>query len=234
MNKKANNYGIIMPTVVKQLMFALVFFLMVLGAKAQEPFYLQKEGVKLSYTITDKKGKVNGYSESTAVRVKSSGVKTTVTMQTMVKDKNGNDLLQKPFDVSVMIENGTVTLSPKAMAGKFVEGLNISGEDVKLPANLTTGATLKDYSITMGIAGINTTSQVTGVKVVAEETIKVSGHSIPCVVVESTASVKVLGIKRSSLQKIWYGRGIGTVKLETYDNKGKLESTQTLTSIEGL
>ena len=218
----------------RRIMFALVTILMVLGAKAQEPFFLQKEGVKLNYTITDKKGKVDGYSESTVVRVKKSGTKTAVTVQTMVKDKNGENLLQRPSEVSVMIEDGTVTLSPKAMAGKIVDGMNISGEDVKLPANLTTGATLKDYSITMGIAGINTTSQVTGVKVVAEETIKVSGHSIPCVVVESTASVKVLGIKRSSIQKVWYGRGIGTVKLERYDNKGKLESTSILTSIEGL
>ena len=41
----------------KRLMFALVTLLMVLGAKAQEPFYLQKEGVKLGYTTTDKKVK---------------------------------------------------------------------------------------------------------------------------------------------------------------------------------
>ena len=218
----------------KRTMIALVTFLMVLGVKAQEPFYLQKEGVKLGYTITDKKGKVDGYSESKVVSVKSSGAQTAVTMQTMVKDKNGKALLQNPFELSVTIENGTVIMSPKALVGKIVEGLSINGEDLKLPVNLTTGAPLNDYSITMGIAGINTTTQVTGVKAVAEETIEVSGHRIPCVVVESTASVKVLGINRSSLQKTWYGRGIGIVKLETYDSKGKLESTQTLTSIEGL
>lgn len=218
----------------KRTMIALVTFLMVLGVKAQEPFYLQKEGVKLGYTITDKKGKVDGYSESKVVSVKSSGAQTAVTMQTMVKDKNGKALLQNPFELSVTIENGTVIMSPKALVGKIVEGLSINGEELKIPVNLTTGAPLNDYSITMGIAGINTTTQVTGVKAVAEETIEVSGHSIPCVVVESTASVKVLGIKRSSLQKAWYGRSVGIVKLETYDNKGKLESTQTLTSIEGL
>ncbi len=218
----------------KRLMFALVTLLMVLGAKAQEPFYLQKEGVKLGYTMTDKKGKVDGYSESTVVSVKNNGAQTTVSLKTMVKDKNGKDLLQQPVDMSIMINDGTVVMSPKAMAGKIAEGLNISGESLMLPANITTGTTLNDYSITMGIAGINTTSHFTGVKVVAEETIEVSGHSIPCVVVESTASVKVLGMNRSSLQKTWYGRGIGVVKLETYDNKGRLDTTQTLTSIEGL
>lgn len=218
----------------KRLMFALVTLLMVLGAKAQEPFYLQKEGVKLGYTITDKKGKVDGYSESTVVSVKNNGAQTTVSLKNMVKDKNGKDLLQQPVDMSIMINDGTVVLSPKAMTGKITEGLNISGESLMLPANITTGTTLNDYSITMGIAGINTTSHFTGVKVVAEETIEVSGHSIPCVVVESTASVKVLGMNRSSLQKTWYGRGIGVVKLETYDNKGRLDTTQTLTSIEGL
>jgi len=218
----------------KRIIFALATFLMVLGANAQDPFYPQKEGVKLGYTTTDKKGKVDGYSENTVVSVKSSGAQTTVTMQTMVKDKKGADLLKNPVEMSVVIEDGAVIMSPKALAGRIVEGLNITGGDLKLPANLTTGDTLNDYSITMGIAGINTTSQVTGVKAVAEETLEVSGHSIPCVVVESTTSVKVLGIKRSNLQKTWYGHGIGMVKLETYDSKGKLESTQTLTSIEGL
>lgn len=218
----------------KRIMIVLATLLIVLGAEAQKPFYLQKEGVKLGYTITNKKGKVDGYSETKVVSVKSSGAQTAVTVQTMVKNNKGTDLLQKPFDVSVVINNGTVIMSPKALVGKIVEGMNIIGEDLELPANLTKGATLNDYSITMGIVGINTTTNVTGVKVVAEETINVSGHSIPCVVVESTASVKVFGINRSSLQKVWYGRGIGIVKSETYDNKGKLESTQTLTSIEGL
>jgi hypothetical protein len=168
------------------------------------------------------------------VSVKNSGTQTAVTVQSMAKDKNGKDLLQKPIDLTVMIEDGAVIMSPKALAGKVVESLEVTGEDLKLPANLTTGTTLNDYSITMGIAGINTTSHITGVKAVAEETLEVSGHSIPCVVVESTTSVKVLGIKRSSLQKTWYGRGIGIVKMETYDAKGKLESAQTLTSVEGL
>ncbi len=218
----------------KRIIFTLVTFLMVLGANAQDPFYPKKEGVKLSYTLTDKKGKVSGYSESTVVSVKNSGTQTEVTMQTMAKDKNGKDILQNPMDLTVMIEDGAVIMSPKALAGKIVAGLDITGGDLRLPVNLTTGTTLNDYDITMGIAGINTTSHITDVKAVAEETLEVSGHSIPCVVVESTTSVKVLGIKRSSLQKTWYGRGVGIVKLETYDNKGKLESTQTLTSIEGL
>ena len=218
----------------KRIIFALVTFLMVLGANAQDPFYPKKEGVKLGYTLTDKKGKVSGYSESTVVSVKNSGTQTAVTVQSMAKDKNGKDLLQKPIDLTVMIEDGAVIMSPKALAGKVAESLEVTGEDLKIPANLTTGTTLNDYSITMGIAGINTTSHITGVKAVAEETLEVSGHSIPCVVVESTTSVKVLGIKRSSLQKTWYGRGIGIVKMETYDAKGKLESAQALTSIEGL
>jgi hypothetical protein len=218
----------------KRIIFTLVTFLMVLGANAQDPFYPKKEGVKLSYTLTDKKGKVSGYSESTVVSVKNSGTQTEVTMQSMAKDKNGKDILQNPMDLTVMIEDGAVIMSPKALAGKIVAGLDITGGDLRLPVNLTTGTTLNDYDITMGIAGINTTSHITDVKAVAEETLEVSGHSIPCVVVESTSSVKVLGIKRSSLQKTWYGRGVGIVKLETYDNKGKLESTQTLTSIEGL
>lgn len=59
----------------KRIIFTLVTFLMILGANAQDPFYPKKEGVKLSYTLTDKKGKVSGYSESTVVSVKNSGTR---------------------------------------------------------------------------------------------------------------------------------------------------------------
>ena len=34
-------------------------------------------------------------------------------------------------------------------------------------------------------------------------------------------------------QKIWYGRGIDSVKTETYNKKGKLMSVQEIVEIEG-
>ena len=73
-----------------------------------------------------------------------------------------------------------------------------------------------------------------GVKAVAEETLDVNGTSIDCVVIENTTVSKVIGIKQTAIQKIWYGHGIGPVKTNMYNKKGKLMTSQELVSIEGL
>jgi len=91
-----------------------------------------------------------------------------------------------------------------------------------------------DYSMTINIAGIKTTSNVTGQKVVAMETLTVDGKNIECVVVEQTTSTKVLGMNQSGVQKTWYGKGYGNVKTETYNGKGKLVSGNILVGIEGM
>ena len=89
-------------------------------------------------------------------------------------------------------------------------------------------------TITLNLAGIKTNTEVTGVKAVAEETLDVNGTSIDCVVIENTTVSKVIGIKQTAIQKIWYGHGIGPVKTNMYNKKGKLMTSQELVSIEGL
>lgn len=96
------------------------------------------------------------------------------------------------------------------------------------------GDTFPDYNIVMNLAGLKTTSNVTGQKIVAEETLEIDGRSIECVVVEQTTSTKVLGMNQSGKQKTWYGKGYGSVKMETYNAKGKLVSGNILTGIEGM
>lgn len=53
-------------------------------------------------------------------------------------------------------------------------------------------------------------------------------------VIENTTVSKVIGIKQTAIQKIWYGHGIGPVKTNMYNKKGKLMTSQELVSIEGL
>ena len=41
----------------------------------------------------------------------------------------------------------------------------------------------------------------------------------------------MLGIKVNGSMKTWYARGIGAVRTDTYDKKGKLSSSQILTEV---
>ena len=195
-----------MKTNIRFLVMIAVSLLTVLGMSAQEPFFLHKEGVKLTYADKDKKGKINSYTETTATKVTGDA------------------------------ENGTVTYDPKSLVGQIMEGMQVTvtGTPFQLPSNVKVGDTFGDYTITLNLAGIKTNTEVTGVKAVAEETLDVNGTSIDCVVIENTTVSKVIGIKQTTIQKIWYGHGIGPVKTNMYNKKGKLMTSQELVSIEGL
>lgn len=225
-----------MRTNLRFLVMMAVSLLMVMGTAAQEPFFLHKEGVKLTYADRDKKGKINSYSETTATKVKGDVDNCTVTYSMMVMDKKKTPMLKQPMTQTFEVKNGTVTYDPKSLVGQVMEGLQVTvtGTLFQLPSNVKVGDTFGNYTITMNMAGIKTNTEVTGVKAVAEETLDVNGTSIDCVVIENTTVSKVIGIKQTAVQKIWYGRGIGPVKTNMYNTKGKLLTSQELISIEGL
>uniref|UniRef100_UPI0040264E68 TapB family protein n=1 Tax=Parabacteroides distasonis TaxID=823 RepID=UPI0040264E68 len=203
---------------------------------AQEPFFLHQEGVKLTYADKDKKGKINSYTETTATKVTGDADNCTVTYSMMVMDNKKNPVLKQPMTQTFEVKNGTVTYDPKSLVGQIMEGMQVTvtGTPFQLPSNVKVGDTFGDYTITLNLAGIKTNTEVTGVKAVAEETLDVNGTSIDCVVIENTTVSKVIGIKQTTIQKIWYGHGIGPVKTNMYNKKGKLMTSQELVSIEGL
>ena len=225
-----------MKTNIRFLVMIAVSLLTVLGMSAQEPFFLHKEGVKLPYADKDKKGKINSYTETTATKVTGDADNCTVTYSMMVMDNKKNPVLKQPMTQTFEVKNGTVTYDPKSLVGQIMEGMQVTvtGTPFQLPSNVKVGDTFGDYTITLNLAGIKTNTEVTGVKAVAEETLDVNGTSIDCVVIENTTVSKVIGIKQTAIQKIWYGHGIGPVKTNMYNKKGKLMTSQELVSIEGL
>ena len=225
-----------MKTNIRFLVMIAVSLLTVLGMSAQEPFFLHKEGVKLTYADKDKKRKINSYTETTATKVTGDADNCTVTYSMMVMDNKKNPVLKQPMTQTFEVKNGTVTYDPKSLVGQIMEGMQVTvtGTPFQLPSNVKVGDTFGDYTITLNLAGIKTNTEVTGVKAVAEETLDVNGTSIDCVVIENTTVSKVIGIKQTAIQKIWYGHGIGPVKTNMYNKKGKLMTSQELVSIEGL
>ena len=187
-----------------------VSLLTVLGMSAQEPFFLHKEGVKLTYADKDKKGKINSYTETTATKVTGDADNCTVTYSMMVMDNKKNPVLKQPMTQTFEVKNGTVTYDPKSLVGQIMEGMQVTvtGTPFQLPSNVKVGDTFGDYTM--------------------------NGTSIDCVVIENTTVSKVIGIKQTTIQKIWYGHGIGPVKTNMYNKKGKLMTSQELVSIEGL
>ena len=221
----------------KKFIFTAVLTLALMAQSyAQSAYFLYNEGAKLTIANTDAKGKHTGYSTLEVKEVVGSRSNCTVKYESMVYDKKMNPMLTAPLVQEFTVRNDVVTYDPQSMVGQVMQGMQVavSGTPFSLPSNAKVGDTFPDYSITMNIAGIKTTSNVTGQKVVAAETITVDGRTIDCVVIEQTTTSKVLGMNQSGTQKTWYGKGYGSVKMETYNAKGKMVSGNILVGVEGM
>ena len=221
----------------KKFIFTAVLTLALMAQSyAQSAYFLYNEGAKLTIANTDAKGKHTGYSTLEVKEVVGSRSNCTVKYESMVYDKKMNPMLTAPLVQEFTVRNDVVTYDPQSMVGQVMQVMQVTveGTPFTLPADTKVGDTFPDYNIVMNVAGLKTTSNVTGQKVVAEETLNVDGRSIECVVVEQTTSTKVLGMNQSGTQKTWYGKGYGSVKQETYNAKGKLVSGNTLVGIKGM
>ncbi len=110
-----------------------------------------------------------------------------------------------------------------------LDGVQASGTAMKIPNNLSVGQTLPDASAKVKIGFINCTAVMTEGKVVAEESISTEAGTFRCYKVSQKTSASVMGIKTEGTTITWYAKGVGAVKTETIDNKGKLIQTQELT-----
>lgn len=222
-----------MKTHLKTFLLIVISLMATAGLSAQEPFFFTKNGLKMTLAEKDGKGKINGYTQSTVVSVEGEPANCTVVYKTMVMDNKKKPLLKEEMDMKIYIKDGVVTFDPASLAGKMMEGMTVTGDNLILPADMAVGDALDDYTITVNIAGMKTTTSCSAIKVTGEETLDIGGTAIDCLIVESTVLSKVIGIKQQMKQKVWYGRGIGPVKTETYNKKDKLMSVQELIEIEG-
>lgn len=199
-----------------------------------DPFFGYKEGVKLTFADLDKKGKPTAHSVNEITKLEGEApfnctVEYTVSLLDDKKNPLGIEMVQ-----SYSIRNGIVTFDEDSFAGQMLQGMEvkISGTLFRLPSNAKVGDTFEDYSVLINMGGIKSTAHVTNIRITAEETLTIDGVDIECVVVENNTASKAIGIKSEGTQKIWYGRGYGAVRTETYDKKGNILTTNALVEID--
>ncbi len=204
-------------------------------ASGKTPFYMSKEGIVITNAVKDAKGKVTSYTKTSIVSVdyRDSRNFTAETSSELYNDKM-ELMMSEPMTSKAVIEDGVVTFDPESMAGQLTAGMEISGDFFFVPDNIEVGDILMDYKVEIALGPVKTVSETTDVHVSGRETIKISGHDIDCYIIESKVMAKAMGMKSEMVQKAWYGRGVGQVRTETYNTKGKLQSVNEVVEIEGL
>lgn len=211
------------------------------AGQACEAFMAFEEGTKLEYTYYNKKEKEEGSSTQyvKSVRALQDGG-TVAVFETELRDKKGKEAMTGTFEVScqgnALRMNVSDMLGPDMSKAFQHMEVKVEGDALIIPHELEVGQTLPDAQsvVTPGMNGMNLmkfTFTVTDRRVVAREEVRTPAGTFDCFKITSIFKTKMMG-SREFTQSQWLAKGVGMVKAETYDKKGKLESRQLLTGLE--
>ncbi|MDP2887503.1 MAG: hypothetical protein Q8P34_00885 [Bacteroidota bacterium] len=217
----------------KLILFTLmIFFGMAL--KAQEIFFPTKEGTVLVYKSFDKKDKETNTVKYTITHLTLSGDDMDITYliesldpkeKLVFKDeitihKKGDKLY---FDMSNFINKAAFQQN-----GEIPAEIQVTGNNMEVPSNPKPGDVLPDANVEMamklGFVNMKMSAQVTNRKVEAIEDITVKAGTFKGYKFTSEVNSTVMGMKVNSKNTDWYAKGVGTVRTESYDKNGKLQS----------
>ncbi len=227
---------------IKKVSIAIVFLISTITVFSQgcSKFYPFSEGVTSQITSYGANQKVSATIEYTVENVSIvSGIET-ATMNTIIKDKKGELIMETDYEMSC--SNDQVSIDFKSMMNpqimKQFKDLEteVTGTNLSLPNNLSVGQTLPDASIDIKISmsGIkmDMATKITNRKVIDRESITSPAGTFDCYVITYTTELAMsMGVSQSSTAKEWIAEGVGMVKHEDYDKKGKLTNSSLLTAL---
>ena len=214
---------------------ALLIFSIATFAQCNQ-YYNVKEGTNWTTTNYSAKGKlesktiqkVTEYSES------SNGFEATFEI-TSVDDKGEQNTLGSS---TMRCEDGVIYFDMEDMFPEeqmqSMQGfdMTVDGTNLELPANLKVGETLNDAEINLHISAspmkLNFKVNITDRQVLAKENLKTPAGDFDCFKLSQNVYMKTIG--KMEMKTIeWYSEGVGMVKSESYNKKGKMTGYSILT-----
>lgn len=214
--------------------FTLVTSFFVSAQNACTAYYPFTEGAKFEMTNYSKKGKIENVTKYHVSKIDGN----TATIEATVFDDKNKEITTTSYNVTC--EGNTISIDFKSLINadmlKQYKDMDIefSGTNIELPNDLDIGKKLKDanmvMTINMGGMNMNMTMDIINRSVDSKESITTSAGIFNCFAISYDSQMK-MGIKTSFSVKEWIAEGVGVVKTETYNKKGKLMGYSELTSI---
>jgi hypothetical protein len=206
------------------------------GMSAQNVFFPTKEGMTLVHANLNAKGKTESYTRQIVRKVEGGGSNMSISYIVQPLDKNQKRAGDIEVAYTVGVHNGMMEWDLKNFAAPGTEGVvQIEGDRLQIPTSIAPGDKLSDVHFTMTVNlgfKIKTEVALTEQECLAVETITVPAGTFKCYKMTQTSTATAM--RRSITTKAinWYAPGIGSVKSETFDGKGKLQSIVQLQSLE--
>ncbi len=218
------------------LIINLILLLAVLGVKAQttcSSYYPFEEGTTFQITLYDEKEKLVGVLD---YLVKEASDNNAIFAYEM-HDEKGKMITASEYGITCTGDGVSIDFKSLAAPGiteqyKDME-MEMTGTDLILPNNLSVGQTLPDSEMLMTVRmapiNMNMNTNVFNRKVEARESLTTPAGTFDCYVITFDTEAK-MGFKVSSSGKQWIAQGVGMVKQESYNKKGKLTGVSLLTA----
>jgi hypothetical protein len=203
-------------------------------------FFPLKENVRYEYELFDRKEKMTGKMSHTLKNVSGSGDNMSATLIQDLYDPKKDDKISSS-ELSWKCVNGVLHFDMKSMTlamdngqemnmGETGMSLDVTGDQLDLPSELSVGQTLKDvtYTIKMSMGTMtlmNRTFYVTDRKVESQENVTTPAGTFNCYKMTFVTSDEK---GRNTTSAVWYAKDAGMIKSENYKDDGKLASRQVL------
>ncbi len=219
----------------KTALFTIITIFSALIINAQETFFPTKEGMVLTYKSFDKKDKVSGSMKYTINKVNISGSDIDITYLCESLDNKEKLVFKEEItvhqkgDVMYIDMGNFLNKAAFQQEGSIPAEVEVKGNNMEIPLNPTPGQTLPDANIEMamkmGFVNMKMSADITNRKVEGIEEISVTGGSFKCYKFSGDVNSVAMGIKVQAKTIDWFAKGIGSVKTESYDKKGKSDRT---------
>jgi len=200
-------------------------------------YYPFDQGTTSQITTYDKKGKVAAMVDYKVESVTKAGGKEVANINSTVKDDKGEVIAESNYDVICTEDKISIDFNSLINPQLFQQFGNmeyeVTGTNIDLPNNLSVVQSLPDadmqMKVNMGGINMNINLSMTDRKVTGKENVTTPAGTFDCFVIEYTLDIK-MGMNRTSTAKQWIAEGVGMVKQEDYNKKGKVTSSSLLTA----
>jgi len=227
----------------KKFVIVIVSVVITMSVSAQNLFVHSKEGATLLYAKMNAKGKVEGYKHETIQKVENlDNVLNVSFISIFLNKKRKPDRRFPEVHYTVIVSNGVqewVLRSLTSPRGKI--HIAITGDNIRIPVSLAPGDKLDDINFTALVSNerftIGAEMSFTNRECLTIEDVTVPAGTYRCYKLKHT---EVITAKHRSITDktstetilTWYAHGVGEVKSENYNTKGKLCTSKVLQVIE--
>ncbi len=233
----------------KKLIIPILFALLVTAsavAQCNNAFYSLKEGQEIEMTTYNKKDKPEARIVYVIDQVVESGDTYEATFNSSIYDKK--DELVSGGEFVVVCEDGNIKVDMQGLTSTLdqlsaYDEMEVESEVsfLEIPSSLEVGQSLPDghtaIKVKMGesnMAMTNMQIDVVNRKVEAKESINTPAGTFECfkITYDTDINMKMMGFSNTSTfsSAEWVARGVGVVRSESYDKKGRLNSYSLLTA----